>query len=512
MLCWLKLVTIGIFVIISDVQASRILFLVPVSSKSHNNFYLPIAEELAERGHEVTFASAYALKAEKTNMVMIPNRPIHDCGTPQIMNTTLSSMIDWISCIPKFCLDGLATKEAQDLLQEKWDVVLISVFFNDCFLYDVNRMQVPFIWMIPNGLFPPFSHLAGNPTFPSFIGNPTNPVVSGPPPYTFLQRTMNILHEIFGVTLYNHYYLPRLDSLCHSRGQCTEEDPSIRDIRMNSSLFIINSIRATESVAAPYTPNVVHAGGVHLKAAKALPQDLEEWVSGSGEAGFIFFSLGSVLKTDDMPQHLFGLLVTVFSKLPYRVLWKWDADPPADLPSNIRMGKWLPQQDILGHPKIRLFITHGGLHSTQEAAHHGVPIIGIPAFGDQKSNMIQIQGNGYGRVILWEELTEDLLLTRIDETIRDEKMKSAIAKRAELMHDLPISSKDTAAYWVEYVIRHDGAPHLRCPALRMPWYRLYNMDVWATLLFIVLLSLFLTYKTIRACCKCVFRSKKIKSE
>ena len=29
--------------------------------------------------------------------------------------------------------------------------------------------------------------------------------------------------------------------------------------------------------------------------------------------------------------------------------------------------------------------------------------------------------------------------------------------------------KDTAAYWVEYVIRHDGAPHLRCPARYMPW-------------------------------------------
>lgn len=46
------------------------------------------------------------------------------------------------------------------------------------------------------------------------------------------------------------------------------------------------------------------------------------------------------------------------------MLWKWEDDLP-DKPSNIRIEKWLPQNDILGHPNVKLFITHGGLLSTQ---------------------------------------------------------------------------------------------------------------------------------------------------
>lgn len=42
------------------------------------------------------------------------------------------------------------------------------------------------------------------------------------------------------------------------------------------------------------------------------------------------------------------VLVQVFGSLKQRVLWKWDKDTMEDLPPNVRLGKWLPQQDILG--------------------------------------------------------------------------------------------------------------------------------------------------------------------
>jgi UDP:flavonoid glycosyltransferase YjiC (YdhE family) len=45
---------------------------------------------------------------------------------------------------------------------------------------------------------------------------------------------------------------------------------------------------------------------------------------------------------------------------------------------------------------VKVFITHGGLLSTQESVYHGVPIIGIPIFGDQKMNTKVAVESGYG--------------------------------------------------------------------------------------------------------------------
>jgi hypothetical protein len=37
-----------------------------------------------------------------------------------------------------------------------------------------------------------------------------------------------------------------------------------------------------------------------------------------------------------------------FSKLKQRVLWKWENDSLPGQSSNLKLGKWLPQSDILG--------------------------------------------------------------------------------------------------------------------------------------------------------------------
>lgn len=83
-------------------------------------------------------------------------------------------------------------------------------------------------------------------------------------------------------------------------------------------------------------------------------QDLEDFIAGAGESGFIYISMGSSVKAANMPEELRRLLLKTFSQLPYRVLWKWEASSKdmADLPPNVRLGRWLPQQDILGDIRL----------------------------------------------------------------------------------------------------------------------------------------------------------------
>jgi glucuronosyltransferase len=114
---------------------------------------------------------------------------------------------------------------------------------------------------------------------------------------------------------------------------------------------------------------------------------LEDFIVKGGENGFIYFSLGSIIKAEQMPEPKRQMFINVFSKLKQQVIWKWESETMPDLPKNVKLSKWLPQQDLLGHSNIKMFITHCGGGGTEEAIYHGVPLIGIPFWGDQPLNV-----------------------------------------------------------------------------------------------------------------------------
>lgn len=114
-------------------------------------------------------------------------------------------------------------------------------------------------------------------------------------------------------------------------------------------------------------------------------------------------------------------------------------------------------------------MTHGGLLSLQEATYHGVPVLGFPVFMDQTSNLKHVDSTGCGRFINWEDLTYDGLRNTILDLIHNAGYRQVAQRLSSVMRDQPVPPGDWAAYWIEYVIRHRGATHLRCPAVRMPW-------------------------------------------
>lgn len=63
--------------------------------------------------------------------------------------------------------------------------------------------------------------------------------------------------------------------------------------------------------------------------------------------GVIFFSMGSNLKSKDIPQNLKQGFLKIFSGLKQTVLWKFEEVLP-DLPKNVHILTWAPQQSILG--------------------------------------------------------------------------------------------------------------------------------------------------------------------
>jgi glucuronosyltransferase len=113
--------------------------------------------------------------------------------------------------------------------------------------------------------------------------------------------------------------------------------------------------------------------------------------------GTILFSLGTNIRSDKLTREVQNMFLRVFEKLPmYHFLWKFESEnTDLKFPPNVKVQSWMPQNDILAHPKTVAFITHSGLLSIQEASWYGVPVIGIPFIVDQFKVIFNSNSNHY---------------------------------------------------------------------------------------------------------------------
>lgn len=99
--------------------------------------------------------------------------------------------------------------------------------------------------------------------------------------------------------------------------------------------------------------------------------------------GVILVSWGSMVKADTMPTEKRDTLIKAFASFKkQKFLWKWESEME-NIPENVNIYKWVQQREILCHPNVKVFLTHGGLLGSSEAAYCGTPVVATPMFGDQ---------------------------------------------------------------------------------------------------------------------------------
>ena len=64
---------------------------------------------------------------------------------------------------------------------------------------------------------------------------------------------------------------------------------------------------------------------------------------------------------------------------------------------------------------------HGGYGGITEAVYHGVPLIGIPMFGDQPRNIDKAERAGYAITLDFTTLTEEKLDNAINRILSEPK-------------------------------------------------------------------------------------------
>ncbi|XP_031197886.1 UDP-glucuronosyltransferase 2A1 isoform X4 [Mastomys coucha] len=205
----------------------------------------------------------------------------------------------------------------------------------------------------------------------------------------------------------------------------------------------------------PYLPNFEFVGGLHCKPAKPLP----------------------------------------------KVLWRYKGKIPTTLGSNTRLFDWIPQNDLLGHPKTRAFITHGGTNGIYEAIYHGIPMVGVPMFADQPDNIAHMKAKGAAVEVNMNTMTSSDLLNAVRTVINEPSYKENAMRLSRIHHDQPVKPLDRAVFWIEFVMRHKGAKHLRVAAHDLSWFQYHSLDVIGFLLTCMASAMLLVAK----CCLFIFQ-------
>jgi UDP:flavonoid glycosyltransferase YjiC (YdhE family) len=100
---------------------------------------------------------------------------------------------------------------------------------------------------------------------------------------------------------------------------------------------------------------------------------------------------------------------------------KWGSKIMHNKPENVYIDSWLPQDDILAHPNVKLFISHCGIGGIVEAKYHAVPIIATPLIGDQFGNAKKVENEGWGKVVDLKSVTEEELINVIKEVLKNSR-------------------------------------------------------------------------------------------
>uniref|UniRef100_A0A670JRB2 glucuronosyltransferase n=1 Tax=Podarcis muralis TaxID=64176 RepID=A0A670JRB2_PODMU len=246
----------------------------------------------------------------------------------------------------------------------------------------------------------------------------------------------------------------------------------------------------------PLLPNFEFVGGLQCQPAKPLPEEMEEFVQSSGEHGIVVFSLGSLVA--NLTDEKSNIVASALSQLPQKVLWRHKGKIPETLGANTRIYDWIPQNDLLGHPKTKAFITHGGINGIYEAIYHGVPTVGIPMFADQPDNIQHMKAKGMAVGLDIQTMEAEDLVHAVKAVILNATYKENALRLSQIHHDQLLKPLDRAVFWIEFVMRHKGAKHLRVAAHHLTWYQYHSLDAIAFLIGCMAVFTFIAVK----CCLC----------
>ncbi|XP_069965756.1 UDP-glycosyltransferase UGT5-like isoform X2 [Bactrocera oleae] len=483
----------------SNLQAYRFLGVLHSRIRSHHIVGSSLFKELARRGHQVTVISPFPIKKPLANYIYIETYKSAqmDSAGGFLLQTTGGSITEGIWNFHEMGLNMTRTFLEESNVQaliasnQTFDAVICEIFLAEALYGLSEHYNVPLIGLGTFGAHPWNTDMVGSPSPPSYVASAMLPFNDR---MTLWQRVGNFAYNIFERLLLDLYYLPKQAAIYREFFPHNKRD--MYEVRRNAALVLLNQ-HVSLSFPRPYVHNQIEVGGMHINRKRSpLPADLERFINES-KHGVIYFSMGSYLRSKFLPLEKRKAILETFRGLKQRILWKFEDPQLEGKPDNVYISEWFPQDDILAHPNVKFFITHGGLLSTTESIYHGKPFIGIPIFADQFLNMNRAEAGGYGISMDYASFTRDKFKAAIERMLNDDSYAKRVAAVSAIYRDQPINPLDLAAYWVEYVVRHKGAKHLHCVGQDLSFIQYHSIDSMLILFGGLALAILLTILLIR---------------
>ena len=126
--------------------------------------------------------------------------------------------------------------------------------------------------------------------------------------------------------------------------------------------------------------------------------------------------------------------------------------------------------------------------------------------------MNRMRDRGGAKVVDIATLNADNFLEALREVLHEPSYAENMRRLSLLHRDQPTQPLDRAAFWIEFVMRHKGAPHLRTESYKMSAIQYHSVDVVAFLLGAVLLAMVVCVSAVRFLWRKVFCRGKVKRE
>ena len=357
-----------------------------------------------------------------------------------------------------------------------FDIAIVDLWpFAPCLSLVPNILGIPFVGM-STGLL---DWDMGVPYLPSFM---SFPLQLASDKMTLSQKMESLFHMLI-----NHSPLPSLILDYSMLYKFAPDIASWPALTKKAVLFIVLRDHILEN-PKPSMPNVVRVPGILYKPVAPLPTDLEGYIKATQHVIVVSFGASS----DTIPKKYLDIFLRAFAQFPdYLFIWKIKDENNLNLPNNIIMLSWIPQNDLLGHNKTKLFISHCGNNGLHEALYHGVPVLGLPLAGDQPHNAYLVENRNYGLNLDILTTTSEQLVIAIQTILKNETIQEKV-KRVSMILKVRKPPLEEIGDSIEHVLKY-GDVHLRPASLDMSFYELYMLDIFWFLLMIVLSIILLCF-------------------